>query len=62
MVIAGKNEGNAELRGETADLLFHLLVLLRARGLPLAEIWEELDARFGRASRIPGGRAVDRST
>lgn len=45
-IIAAKNPGTAELRAETADLVFHLLVLLRARGLPLAEIWEELDSRF----------------
>jgi phosphoribosyl-AMP cyclohydrolase / phosphoribosyl-ATP pyrophosphohydrolase len=63
VVIAGKNEGNAELRSEAADLLFHLMVLLRARGLPLSEVWDELDSRFGRASRIPSASArVDRSS
>lgn len=46
-LIAAKNPGNDELRAEVADLLFHLLVLLRARGLPLAEVWAELEARFG---------------
>ena len=51
VVIAAKNTGTAELRAETADLLFHLLVLLRARGLPLSEIWDELDARFSAAGR-----------
>jgi phosphoribosyl-AMP cyclohydrolase / phosphoribosyl-ATP pyrophosphohydrolase len=46
-VIAAKNADRAELRAETADLLFHLLVLLRERGLPLREVWVELEARFG---------------
>jgi phosphoribosyl-AMP cyclohydrolase / phosphoribosyl-ATP pyrophosphohydrolase len=32
---------------ETADLLFHLLVGLAARDIPLSEIWGELDRRFG---------------
>ena len=50
-VIAAKNENNQELRSEAADLLFHLLVLFRARGLPLAEVWDELDRRFGAAPR-----------
>jgi phosphoribosyl-ATP pyrophosphohydrolase/phosphoribosyl-AMP cyclohydrolase len=50
-VIAAKNEGTAELRSEAADLLFHLLVLFRAKGLPLAEVWDELDRRFGAAPR-----------
>ena len=30
---------------EAADLLFHLLVLLRAAGIPLAEVVAELEAR-----------------
>jgi phosphoribosyl-ATP pyrophosphohydrolase/phosphoribosyl-AMP cyclohydrolase len=50
-IVAAKNPGTDELRSETADLLFHLLVLLRARGLPLAEVWAELEARFGAAPR-----------
>lgn len=53
VVIAAKNDDAAELRAEASDLLFHLLVLLRARGVPLDEIWAELDARFGRAPRLP---------
>jgi phosphoribosyl-AMP cyclohydrolase / phosphoribosyl-ATP pyrophosphohydrolase len=52
VVIAAKNESGEELRGETADLLFHLLVLLRARNLPLDEVWNELEGRFGRAPRM----------
>lgn len=50
-VIAAKNGDPAELRAEAADLLFHLLVLLRDRGVPLAEVRAELDRRFGAAPR-----------
>ncbi|HEX2189298.1 MAG TPA: bifunctional phosphoribosyl-AMP cyclohydrolase/phosphoribosyl-ATP diphosphatase HisIE [Longimicrobiaceae bacterium] len=50
-IVAAKNPGTDELRSETADLLFHLLVLLRARGLPLAEVWGELERRFGAPPR-----------
>jgi phosphoribosyl-ATP pyrophosphohydrolase/phosphoribosyl-AMP cyclohydrolase len=57
VIIAAKNESPAELRSETADLFFHVMVLLRARGLPVAEIWAELEQRFGRPSRIPAPRA-----
>lgn len=32
---------------ETADLLFHVMVGLVARRIPLAEVWAELDRRFG---------------
>ncbi|MBA2669318.1 MAG: bifunctional phosphoribosyl-AMP cyclohydrolase/phosphoribosyl-ATP diphosphatase HisIE [Gemmatimonadetes bacterium] len=53
VVIAAKNEDRAALSGEAADLLFHLMVLLRQRGAPLSGIWEELEGRFGRAPRLP---------
>ncbi|QNP40478.1 bifunctional phosphoribosyl-AMP cyclohydrolase/phosphoribosyl-ATP diphosphatase HisIE [Lysobacter solisilvae (ex Woo and Kim 2020)] len=43
--LAAVAQGDAELQGEAADLLYHLLVLLRARGLPLAGVVEVLRAR-----------------
>ena len=39
------------LRGEAADLLFHLLVLLRGGGLGLADVVGELARRHGAASQ-----------
>jgi len=51
VVIAAKNGVGAELTAETADLLYHLLVLLRERNLPVAEVWNELEERFGRTPR-----------
>jgi phosphoribosyl-AMP cyclohydrolase / phosphoribosyl-ATP pyrophosphohydrolase len=56
VVIAAKNAAGEELRSETADLLFHLLVLLRLQGVELESVWEELESRFGRKSRIPAAR------
>ena len=50
-IIAAKNGDNAELRSESADLIFHLMVLWRARGLDADEVWGELERRFGRAPR-----------
>ena len=50
-IIAAKNEGTDDLRAESADLLYHLLVLWRAKGLPLDEVWSELDRRFGAKPR-----------
>lgn len=57
IVVAAKNGAPAELRAEVADLLFHLLVLLRVQGLPLEEVWSELEERFGAAPRLPSSRA-----
>jgi phosphoribosyl-AMP cyclohydrolase / phosphoribosyl-ATP pyrophosphohydrolase len=53
VVIAAKNDDRDGLTGEVADLLFHLVVLLRQRGVPLNAIWAELESRFGRTSRLP---------
>ncbi len=43
--LAGVAQGDEELLGESADLLYHLIVLLRARGLSLADAVAVLEAR-----------------
>jgi phosphoribosyl-AMP cyclohydrolase / phosphoribosyl-ATP pyrophosphohydrolase len=43
--LAAVGEDDAALTGEAADLLYHLLVLLRARGLGLAEVLRVLADR-----------------
>jgi phosphoribosyl-ATP pyrophosphohydrolase/phosphoribosyl-AMP cyclohydrolase len=50
-IIAAKNKDNAELRLEVSDLIYHLLVLLQERKLPLDEIMAELDRRHERPRR-----------
>lgn len=50
-IIAAKNGDPAELATETADLLFHLLVLWQAQGLPFDAVYGELDRRFGAVPR-----------
>ncbi len=45
VIIAAKNEGRDELIYECGDLLFHLLVLLAAKNITLAEISSELARR-----------------
>lgn len=44
-IIAAKNEDGARLTSEVADLVYHLLVLLVARGVSLDEVREELAQR-----------------
>ena len=39
----------ARLVSETADLVFHTLVALASRDVPLEAVWAELDRRFGRS-------------
>jgi phosphoribosyl-ATP pyrophosphohydrolase len=44
-VIAATSEDRGRLIAETADMLYHLLVVLHARGITVAEIEEALAAR-----------------
>lgn len=46
-VIAALSGSREELVGEAADVLFHLMVLLGAKGVPLAEVLAELERREG---------------
>ena len=46
-VIAALAQDRAELVGEAADLIFHLMVLLGHKGVPLADVLAELDRREG---------------
>ena len=48
-VIAALAEDDAALAAEAADVLYHLLVLLRARGVPLSAVMMELERRTARS-------------
>ncbi len=45
--IAAVAEGNERLVRESADLLYHLMVLWSAKEIEPAAVWEELERRFG---------------
>jgi len=47
--IAAVAQDDAALRAEAADVLYHLLVMLKARSLPLAEVVAELERRTNRS-------------
>ena len=46
VIIGSKNDGTEELIYEASDLLYHLMVLFREKGVKLSEIEEELKRRF----------------
>ncbi len=46
VIIAAKNRSAGELRYEMADLMYHLMVLLREQNLPFAEVLAELESRY----------------
>jgi phosphoribosyl-ATP pyrophosphohydrolase len=45
VILAAKGQGDARVISEVADLFYHLLVLLAARGLTLADVEAELVRR-----------------
>ncbi|MBA4603232.1 bifunctional phosphoribosyl-AMP cyclohydrolase/phosphoribosyl-ATP diphosphatase HisIE [Thermoactinomyces sp. AMNI-1] len=45
VIIAAKNRSKSELQYETADLLYHLFVLLREQKLPFRDVLKELEGR-----------------
>jgi phosphoribosyl-ATP pyrophosphohydrolase len=45
LVIAAKNGGEKEIIGESADLFFHVMILLAAKDIPLDKIRAEFEKR-----------------
>ena len=57
LALAAVAQPDAEIVGEAADLLYHTLLLLQVKGLSLAEVVAELEARHA-ARRVPAGQAA----
>jgi phosphoribosyl-ATP pyrophosphohydrolase/phosphoribosyl-AMP cyclohydrolase len=45
LALAAVAQSDREVLGEAADLLFHTVLLLKAKGLSLAQVVEELESR-----------------
>jgi phosphoribosyl-ATP pyrophosphohydrolase len=52
VAIAAMEGDHRGIVAESADLFFHTLLLLSVTGVEPAEVWAELESRFGK----PGGR------
>lgn len=62
LVIAAATNDRRGSVGETADVLYHLLVLLQAANVPLAEVMDELErrtAQTGLEEKASRGKAGD---
>ncbi len=44
-IVAAVGSDQAQLTSETADVLYHLLVLLKSADLPLSDVLDELERR-----------------
>ena len=60
LILASQGSDANHTTAEAADLVYHLLVLLKATGVSLEQVMDELDSRFSqsgleeKASRNPG--------
>ncbi len=52
VVVAALAQDGDRLVSESADLLYHLLVLLQAKQVPLRRVWQELESRGGGSGRV----------
>lgn len=52
LVIAAVGQDDAALKAEAADLLFHLVVLLESRGIPLDDVLSVLAGRMGTSGLV----------
>lgn len=59
-VIAAIAQSPQSLRAEAADVLYHLLVLLEARGVALEDVLAELDRRTGTTGLVEKAQRVQR--
>lgn len=61
-LIAAKNQNNEELKNEISDLLYHLLVMMNERKLPLSDVMDELEERSKKIGNLKKMKKVDRNS
>ena len=62
MVIAAKNQDNEELANEICDLLYHMLVLMAERELPLSDVQAILEQRRQKIGNLKQFHVSDHNT
>lgn len=62
MVIAAKNQDNEELSNEICDLLYHMLVLMAERELPLEDVEKILEERRQKIGNLKQFHVSDHNT
>lgn len=62
MIIAAKNQDNDELKNEISDLVYHVLVLMAERGLPLEDVQAVLEERRQKFGNLKKFHVSDHNT
>lgn len=61
-IIAAKNEVQSDTVGEISDLIYHLMVMMVEKDIPLEAVMEELDRRSQKIGNLKQMKQVDRET
>ncbi|MBD5132994.1 MAG: phosphoribosyl-ATP diphosphatase [Clostridiales bacterium] len=61
-IIAAKNDVPADTVGEICDLIYHLMVMMAEKGIPLDDVLTELDRRARKIGNLKQMKQVDRES
>ena len=61
-IIAAKSDVPSDTVGEISDLIYHLMVMMVEKGIPLEDVMEELQRRSLKIGNLKQMKQVDRET
>lgn len=61
-IIAAKNDVPADTVGEISDLVYHLMVMMVEKGIPLNDVLVELDRRAQKIGNLKQMKQVDKES
>ena len=61
-IIAAKNDVPADTVGEISDLIYHLMVMMAEKGIPLTDVLAELDRRAQKIGNLKQMKQVDKES
>ena len=61
-IIAAKNDVPSDTVGEISDLVYHLMVMMAEKGIPLTDVLEELDRRARKIGNLKQIKQVDKES
>lgn len=61
-IIAAKNDVPSDTVGEISDLIYHLMVMMVEKGIPLSDVLAELDRRARKIGNLKQIKQVDKES
>ena len=61
-IIAAKNDNAADTVGEISELIYHLMVMMAEKKIPLEDVLDELNRRSEKIGNLKQMKQVDRET